>query len=264
VMKIIRKLFIALSLSFIIYLSMALLMSFMLKSNNLEAYLLINLGGIFLTKESKINLLEILRVSIPMICYIYIITKFLLNDFVISAVYVFTRDSSICMWYLKKLFNLLMISFGYALMSLISTSLVGLVFGNKIKDYISFIKISLHILCLLTLVLFVYALISNIVAIITNPVMGYTISYLILIISILLPMVTKEVIRKVSIFIFPTCQYMLGLHCNNIAEKFNIGIKSISGFELSFSYVYLIFVSIILSIFGLVIIKKLDILNFDW
>lgn len=231
---------------------------------NFENYIIFLLGGFSLNEECTLNLVEFLGTLLPVIIFLYITAKFMLEDFAISAIYVFTRNGSKALWYFKQIYSIFYLSIIFTIVKISTVLILGYLLHLKISEFDSFIKVLLFISILNILVLFILSLMINIVSLKFNITVGYMVSYEFLTISSLAPVYSKGIIRTTAAFSLPSNQMMLKFHdLRNLEEivTFSVFVKN---FSVMYSVIYLIVVSFVFVSIGYFIIKKLDILNFEW
>jgi hypothetical protein len=229
-----------------------------------ENYIIFLLGGFSLNEEYRLNMIDFLATLLPIIIFLYLTAKFMLEDFAISSIYVFTRNGSKTLWYFKQIYKIFYLAIIFTLIRILTVLIFGYLLHLKIDNFDNFITILLFIIILNVLVLFVLSLLINIVSLKFNVTIGYIVSYGLLTISSLIPVYSKGIIRIAAAFSLPSNQMMLRFHDLRNLEKILNFSSYIKDFSVNYSIVYLCVFSLVLVSSGYFIIRKLDILNFEW
>lgn len=223
-----------------------------------EKLFLIGYGGIPLPLEIKSYLRSMLSLLVPQVFLVFILADYMLIDFTICSVYVFTRTPKRNRWFIRKAIELFFFTALFYLFQFITLFLIGQISGLAVSDIPVFINLIANEFVLLVLISFIYVLAVNILSLKIG--INYSFLAVVLFISFSSVLTFKTNLIK----FIPVSQSMLIWHENKSLLFYRDLIGDyIPNFTIAFSIAYALIVILLLVFIGIKLIDNFEIVGFE-
>lgn len=226
-----------------------------------EKLFLIGYGGVPLPLEIKSYLRLMLSLLVPQVFLVFILAEYMLMDFTICSVYVFTRTPKRNKWFIRKTLELLLFTALFYLFQFTALFVIGQITGLAVSDISAFINLIVSEFVLLVLISFIYVLAANILSL----KIGINHSFLAIVLLVSLSSVSILKLQNTNLLKFiPISQSMLIWHeAKNISSYRDLIGEYIPNFTIAFSIAYALIVISLLVFIGIKLIDNLEIMGFE-
>lgn len=223
-----------------------------------EKLFLIGYGGVPLPLEINSYLRLMLSLLVPQVFLVFILADYMLTDFTICSVYVFTRTPKRNRWFIRKAAELLSFAAIFYLFQFIVLFVIGKIAGLAVFDMLVFINLITNEFVLLVLISFIYVLAVNILSLKLG--INYSFLAVVLFISFSSVLTFKTNLLK----FIPVSQSMLIWHeSKNLLFYRDLIGDYMPNFTIAFSVAYALIVILFLVFIGIKLIDKLEIIGFE-
>lgn len=233
-------------------------------TNKIEDLIIVTFGGIG-DISNGLDIIGMMLYCSPQLAFIMLMSNYMLSDFNISAVVVFTREASKTKWIYKRYFEMFLYSSLYAGIQFGVVLACGFIRGNSITDAKFLVSIICIEFLLITMSIFTFTIICNtaILKLSKNIVMlGVVFVYLI---SLSITLAFSNLFNGILMKVMPIANSMLRWHSlSYFPNKFSYLETIIIG-KLSFSWslCYWLFLTAITVLIGKLLINNMDILDIE-
>jgi len=198
----------------------------------------------------------------PQLAFIILMSDYLLSDFKISAVLVFTREASKTKWIYKKYFEIFLYSLLYVGIQFVVVLACAVIKGNSITYTKFLVAITGIEFMLISISIFTFTIISSTVILKFSRslvVLGTVFAYLL---SLFITLSTSGLFNNVIVKLMPVANSMLRWHSVNYLFKC-MQLSETSGFSLTWSLCYWLFLIAITFLVGKLMINRIDMVDIE-
>lgn len=227
----------------------------------IENLFLAGYGGIPMPLEIDSYLRIVLIILVPQVFLIFILADYMLKDFTICSVYIFTRANQRRGWFARKCLDLLLFTALYYLIQFVALFFFGQIGGLVIYNQSALIYILVNEFTLLVLLGFIYVLTVNILSL----KVGINHAFLTIILFLTVSSAFTIIFGAGEMLKFiPVSHAMLIWHDSERLLLYRDFIGGyLSNYTLAFSMVYLLLVLLLLVIIGIRLVDRLEIIGFE-
>ncbi len=257
------------------YVILGLIMGMLFSAVHLEvtgslnfSYLILKLSFLeyILTANNASYFDKILLCYFPSIVFQVIAGTEIYKHYCTGAVYYFSRCTNRGKWYIKEIGCLILQAIIYMLFYIVGSTLLNSIFNKIIFDFTSF-KLMLYFIIIFVLWNYIFSLLTNIAALFLKSSGGFVASMSLQMFFISLYVVFQEKLNKIyeediiaqniarSI---PFSHLIISWHSSNESDIDNMINLYHMSFDLNYSVVYLLIFSILISLFGAILVQKTD------
>jgi hypothetical protein len=232
-----------------------------LEGPHFEKLFLIGYGGVPLPLEIESYLRLMLSLLVPQVFLVFILADYMLIDFTICSVYIFTRTPKRNKWFIRKALELIFLTALFYLFQFIALFVIGQIAGLVVSDIFAFINLIASEFVLLVLISFIYVLAVNILSL----KIGINHSFLAIVLLVSLSSVSTLELQNTSLLKFiPISQSMLIWHENKSLLLYRDLIGDyLPNFTIAFSIAYALIVILLLVFIGIKLIDNFEIVGFE-
>lgn len=240
-------------------------------SNKLTlAELILQLSGSRGDLQLGLSLSELLTFNIKLVpCFLfelYMGTN-LYRHFCTASVYIFSRNPNRTLWYLKECSVILAFSFIYQTVLIISSYSVACYRYNVVWNYSGFVLMLIHI-ALYGLWLFAITLLVNVVSLLLGSEISFAVilggqAAMIALLAFLKIFEYNYKLFSIAVNMNPISHLVVGWQSCDIEWLNNTVRPNEIALSLSFSFLYVFLISLVIFIIGGIIIQKRDIITTD-